>query len=180
MSIIQKGLIFLIQYLSIIGFVYFHTHDLDNDSKKQCYKYMHIVLFIVYLINLFYVLLLDYNFGRNAEVLVNYDKVNLELFKTIDLYIHGYQMGTVQFHSLFINIVGNFVLFMPMTYFLYYFFKSQRKWYVFFLTIAIIVLCVEVLQVIVCIGTGDIDDWLLNVSGAFLFYLLLSKKGFRK
>lgn len=40
---------------------------------------------------------------------------------------------------------------------------------------AIFVFVVELLQMLLLTGSCDIDDWILNVSGAVLGYLLLKK-----
>ena len=40
---------------------------------------------------------------------------------------------------------------------------------------AVFVLVVELLQMLLLTGSCDIDDWILNVSGAFLGYMLFKK-----
>ena len=37
----------------------------------------------------------------------------------------------------------------------------------------VLVFLIEILQVFLQTGTGDIDDWFLNVLGAFVLYVLL-------
>lgn len=177
MSLMQKIVLFLIQNLSIIGFAHFYLLGQDIDKRKRGIKYTHIVLFLIYCVNLFYVLFLDRDFGRHAITMSYQDylqfNVNLVPFETIMLFIRGYQRGVVSLETLLGNIIGNMVVFMPMTYFLLVFFKKQRKWHIFFITIIMIVLGVEILQVFLRIGSGDIDDLILNVIGAIIMFSII-------
>lgn len=170
---IQKIILVFIQSLAVIGFTYFHGLDKNKEVKKNCIYISHLILFIIYVANLGYILLFDPDFGRNTQNLVGYDLINLEWLHTIQLFIQGYQLGVLDLESILMNIVGNLIIFMPMAYFLPFFFQYQRKWYVFFITIAFLVLGIEVVQVLLKTGSGDIDDWFLNVVGAMLFYGLL-------
>lgn len=99
--------------------------------------------------------------------------VNLDPFETIHLFIRGYQKGVVTLEALLGNLLGNMLVFMPMAYFLPVLFPKLRKIRWFILTIIMMVLSVEILQVYLRIGSGDIDDFLLNVAGATLMYFLL-------
>lgn len=172
LSTIQKIILISIQMLSIIGWTYFHIIG-NKERKAYWVNLAHIIIFMIYITNLGYILLFDRDFGRNAQSLVGFDLINLELFKTIQLFINGYQLGVLDLESIFINIVGNLLIFMPMAYFLPFFFSKQRKWYVFLMTIAFIVFGIEVMQVLLKTGSGDIDDWFLNFIGAMLMYIVL-------
>lgn len=175
LSTVQKVIIITIQSLAVIGFTYFHIYDKDQKTKRNGIFIAHVIIFFIYIMNLGYVLLFDPDFGRNVENLVGYDLINLKWLRTIQLFIYGYQIGVLDLESILMNIVGNFVIFMPMAYFLPFFFRKQRKIYIFILTIAVIVLGVEVFQVLLRTGSGDIDDWFLNVLGAVFLYLILNK-----
>lgn len=181
-SLIQKMIMIGIQIISIIGFTHFHLIDKDEKMRKKGIVLAHRIVFIVYFLNLLYILFLDPDFGRymfqdmsSFEDYLRFN-VNLKPFESIMLFVNGYQRGAVSLEALLRNIVGNMIVFMPMAYFLPFFFKKQRKWYWFTLTIIFIVFIVEVLQVLLRLGSGDIDDLLLNVSGALLMYIVL--KGF--
>ena len=50
-------------------------------------------------------------------------------------------------------------------------FEKQRRTEIFLLTCVSIVAAVEILQFVTLSGSCDIDDLILNVSGAFLIYL---------
>lgn len=169
-TILQKILIVFVQVMSIIGFTFFHIYKKNQEKQKQGIYLAHIFIFMIYIINLGYVLLFDQDFGRNAQHLVGFDLVNLEFMRTIQLFIHGYQLGVLSLESIIMNILGNVVIFMPMAYFLPIFFKKQRKWYVFFITMSLLVANIEILQMILQTGSADIDDWFLNVIGVMSLY----------
>jgi Glycopeptide antibiotics resistance protein len=177
MSLPQKLILTCIQLLSIAGYTYFHLIDKDDYQKNKGVRKIYYVVFIMYCINLLYVLFFDRDFGRH-RLLISYGQyfqynVNFIPFHTIHLFIKGYQMGIVCMETLLRNILGNWIIFMPMAYFLPTLIQCQRKLSVFFITMILIVLSVEVTQVFFRIGSGDIDDVLLNVSGAIVMYIIL-------
>lgn len=141
--------------------------------QKKMVKQAHHVLFIIYLFNIIWILFLDKDFGRNYETLKQYPMMNFDIFATLRLFIHGYHIGALSLEKLCMNIVGNLIIFMPMAYFLPYYFQSQRHGFVFLWTMGIMVLSVEVIQVVMKTGTGDIDDFLLNMIGVIIFYVIL-------
>ena len=166
LTFVQKCVMLVIQMLSLVGWLNFEENDLKKYRIKQ-------FMFFLYVINLLYVLLWDRDFGRNEEVLRGFEHINLNLFHTIKLYVNGYKNGVVGLQSLMINLFGNFCLFMPMAYFLPVLFSKFKKWYIFLFVIMVLVFLIEILQVFLQTGTGDIDDWFLNVLGAFVLYVLL-------
>lgn len=184
-SLIQKMIMIGIQIISIIGYTHFHLIDKDEKMRKKGIVLAHRIVFIVYFLNLLYILFLDPDFGRymfqdmsSFEDYLRFN-VNLKPFESIMLFVNGYQREAVSLEALLRNIGGNMIVFMPMAYFLPFFFKSQRKWYWFTLTIIFIVFVVEVLQVLLRLGSGDVDDLLLNVFGALFMYIVLKCFAFR-
>lgn len=101
--------------------------------------------------------------------------VNLQPFYTIKNYfyvlMHG-NSGALVRHC-FINLVGNVLLFIPAGYLLPRVWKKQRKFFVFLFTCTGLILLVETVQLLTLLGSFDIDDLILNLSGMFLGYLLL-------
>jgi len=97
-----------------------------------------------------------------------HDRVNLELFKTIDIY----QTWGKQ-------ILGNFVMLLPLGIYLPLIYKSLRKTYNFFVVLLICFLVsvgIELLQLATSYRSTDIDDVLLNTLGGgvgFLIYQLI-------
>lgn len=69
------------------------------------------------------------------------------------------------------NLAGNIVLFIPLSFFLYSFGVTRRKKIV---AIALVTTAgIEAIQLFFHIGVPDIDDVLLNMTGAVLGILLL-------
>lgn len=68
------------------------------------------------------------------------------------------------------NVIGNMVLFIPMGFFLICLFPKVRAWsfkrYLF--TITAIIVGIELFQLFLMCGHCDIDDLILNLSGACL------------
>ena len=97
-----------------------------------------------------------------------HDRVNLEPFKTIDIY----QTWGKQ-------ILGNFVMLLPLGIYLPLIYKRLRKAYNFFVVLLICSLVsvgIEVLQLATSYRSTDIDDVILNTFGGsagFLIYQLI-------
>jgi glycopeptide antibiotics resistance protein len=71
-----------------------------------------------------------------------------------------------------INLVGNIVSFMPFAYFLPLLFKKQRHIIIFIITMVCIIVGVEIMQVVMQSGSGDIDDLILNMLGVLVVYIV--------
>lgn len=94
--------------------------------------------------------------------------INLQPFATINLYfklMRGDYSGALVRHA-FINLAGNVLLFVPLGIFLPGIWRRMRKFFAFFLTVAASVIVVELLQLLTLLGSCDIDDLLLNLTGA--------------
>ena len=106
-------------------------------------------------------------FARNNEY-INY---NLYPFKTIINTI----TGNYSFYFKFINILGNFFIYIPFSYFIPKLFPKINNWYKYLLTISIIVLLTEISQIIFKCGAFDIDNIILALTGNILCYKKLKK-----
>jgi len=97
-----------------------------------------------------------------------HDRVNLEPFKTIDIY----QTWGKQ-------ILGNFVMLLPLGIYLPLIYRRLRKAYNFFVVLLICFLvsvAIELLQLATSYRSTDIDDVILNTLGGgagFLIYQLI-------
>ena len=125
--------------------------------------------FGIYCFILIYILFLS----RGAMIHYSYAQyfrqfTNFIPFKTIIEYVQRYHNG---FRNLsVINLLGNFVLFMPMGALLpCVIHKLDRFWKVT-LTVLGMVVMVEIVQGILRVGSVDIDDVLFNVIGAMIGY----------
>jgi len=100
--------------------------------------------------------------------IVRHDRVNLEPFKTIDIYkTFGKQ------------VLGNFVMLLPLGIYLPLLYIRLRKAYTFFAVLWICFLVsvgIELLQLATSYRSTDIDDVILNTLGGgagFIIYLLI-------
>jgi len=81
------------------------------------------------------------------------------------------------------NIIGNVILFVPMGFFMLCLFPKARTWsfkkYMF--TMTAVILGIELFQLFFMCGHCDIDDLILNLSGACLGFVVtkqtLTRKG---
>ena len=135
-----------------------------NTTKRQKLGW---VLFILYLCFLAYFMFFSESFGR-TETDREY-AYNLVLFKEIGRYFRYYEV--LGFGLFMINIVGNIAAFIPFGFFLPIISKRSRLWYNTVMFGFIWSLMLETLQLILRVGSFDVDDMLLNTLGAAAGYL---------
>lgn len=152
-------------------------------------KYMWYLCFFLYLVFLSYLLFFSKDFARDRVDFLNTNdyieylhmqwkySVNLMPFETIRNMITVWNTWYMQYS--FINLIGNLVAFMPFAFFLKLLHKNMT-WKRFFLTMSIIIISVEIIQFFTLTGSMDIDDYILNITGAMLYYAILSIPFFRK
>ncbi len=123
-------------------------------------------LFVLYLIALYYFLFLAENYGHGAG---EYD-YNLVPFREIGRFIRYRDiLGT---RALVLNLAGNVIGFMPFGALLPLLMRSARRaWKIGILGLEIS-LVIELSQFLFQRGIFDVDDLILNTSGALLGYLL--------
>ncbi len=157
---------------------------------KKILKINLIIYFLIYSVTICTLTLFDEVFGRQGIVIIKWNKellnlytkysFNMILFKTINLFLSGYLKGIVNFKTFSMNIFGNLFIFMPYGIFLPLIFKKQEKFKNFFLSITLIVILIEILQFLTMSGSCDIDDLILNVTGAVIAFLIFKIKFLRK
>ncbi len=135
--------------------------------------------FIVYVLFLLYVLFLKYEYRMKmsfdflSKEHISYC-INLKPFYTIKRYLRAYFNHNVSIMTVLENLFGNFILFFPMSFFVLYKFRKISIFkYMIFLMLGIIL--IEGIQFLLMIGVADIDDLILNFSGAVISYLLIKK-----
>ena len=74
--------------------------------------------------------------------------------------------------SFLLNVIGNIVGFVPAGFFLPIVSRRSKKWYNTFLICFLFSLSVETVQLVFKVGSFDVDDIMLNVTGAVLGYIL--------
>ena len=102
------------------------------------------------------------------------ENINLKPLYTIKNYVNvilHYPESTYYRHCI-INLIGNVLMFIPAGFLLPRLFKPLRKFFPFLLMVLICILFVELLQLFALVGSFDIDDIILNLSGVLMGYLL--------
>lgn len=145
----------------------------NNRAMKIC-LWIYLVLFLSFFASL---TLFDASRGRNGgliiwnkELLKDYfeNYLNLIPFRTLI----GFFTKNRAIPSIIINIVGNIICLMPLGVLLPLISKKEESCKAFLITVSAVVITVELLQFVTFAGYCDIDDYILNVGGAFLMYLI--------
>lgn len=138
-------------------------------KKKQ---FIFLGMFVVYCLILIYVLFLDGRYKVYDMPLLEYIKhsVNFVPFRTITNYINNIHTGMINIDTILYNLIGNFLLFFPMSFLLPITFKRIDTLLKCIIVVFSSILLVEILQLTLQIGVFDIDDFILNLLGAFAGY----------
>ena len=156
----------------------FLTKYLNNNKPLKINLKVSLILYIFLLIDL---VIFDFERGEitlifNNESWQSYIDifVNLVPFKTIKRFFNAF--GRINSRYLIYNLLGNLICLMPLSLLLPKIYKAQNKFFIFTITILLTTLAIEVTQLITCTGFFDIDDIILNASGALIAYLILKIK----
>ena len=174
----------------IVGFFASFLLSIGQKSPERRYKIIKAAtafLFLAYMLVVLDFTLIDDSFGRDVSNLftlsgkekIDYIKNNTNFipFNTIRLFIEGYLKEYVTLPTLTENILGNLLVLSPFAFFMPIIFKKLNKTSVFLINIIAFVLIIELLQILFLTGSADIDDFILNVLGAFLTFKILKLKG---
>ena len=145
-------------------------------SESQIMKIAFAIFFLLYLLLLLTLTLFDPMFGRENGV----RSFNFIPFATILNYGKAMFTQSMNASAIVTNLLGNLVAFMPFALFLPMFFRKCEKYSVFLLTTAGSVMAIELLQLVLAVGSCDIDDLILNVFGAWVAFLILKIKPINK
>lgn len=139
-------------------------------KKKEANKLktIGILLFILYIIFLIYFLFFAESMGRTmCDREYTY---NLVLFKEIKRFIiYRKELGMI---AVFTNIFGNIICFIPFGSMLPLLSRKMRKMSLTTLVSFELSLVIEVTQLLLKVGSFDVDDLLLNTIGGLIGYLL--------
>lgn len=186
---LSTGLKIIIGALSAVsgyGASFFYCQSLN---EKKAYKFMRkflLLLFVFYIMILVDFTLIDDKFGRDIFKVFSWEssaysdylksRTNFIPFATVRLFINGYINSHLGLWDTVINLAGNFLIFMPLPFFLRIFRKKRLTAARMLAAVVLTVVSVEALQFIFLTGSCDIDDLILNTSGAMLSYYLITRK----
>jgi len=146
------------------------TYSLNTNDKQTRIKVLKFYL-------LFYIIaLLGFTFAnfRDSELLTSgiMEKgYNIIPFNTI---ISMFEPSIRLSFALY-NIIGNFLMLTPLSILLPMINDKFKKKQNYLFTIILIGLFIEITQQITKVGNLDIDDFILNISGSYIFYLIIFK-----
>lgn len=127
------------------------------------------ITFVIYCLVLFRLLFLELRTPIfNEEITLNIKGFNLVPFSSMAEYIEKAAEGKISVETAVFNIGGNLIAFFPMGCYLPCLFKPFKKILPFALIVLCLLIAVETVQLILRIGIWDIDDIILNYSGAML------------
>lgn len=183
----EKVILGVLVVISAYAAVCFRCIAEPNSARRQkLVRRQLFFIFLFYLIMLIDFTLIDDSLGRDifnvfnrgGEPLAEYIEKNTNLipFETVKLFINAFKNGYLSPAAVAENILGNIVAFMPLPFFVVCLFKHFDRWYSVLAAVLGSVLTVELMQLLFRTGSSDIDDVILNVSGAMLFYALLKNE----
>ena len=128
----------------------------DIQEKNQIRNFWLKILFIIYLL-----LLITILFLKNEYRMGEFEDININI--------------------VVINLATNLFLFAPMGFFIPILFdKKVKNIKQFGMVMVLITMLVEILQFITYSGSTDIDDIILNTTGAIIIYMLMKTKFVKK
>ncbi len=141
---------------------------------KKPLKIIVIITFAVYVMMIISVTFLGERHAlHNVSIIEHFiNRSNLIPFRTVSNYIRAIKNNIINYYIPIKNIVGNLLLFLPMSVFLACMIKKCRSLPINLLVIFTVLITVEALQIVTRLGSFDIDDLILNMLGALIGFAL--------
>ena len=173
-NLISSGVFIIIGGPLILGTILIIL-SLQIEKKRKIILLAESVILFIYAINIFL-----FVFGRSCiyginQGLLHYIKYDCQWipFKTIGFYISHLLSGQIERGQFIEELVGDFMMFMPLGFLFPAIFKNQKKWLYFLITLVSIFIIIKLLQYEFMIAFFDIDEFMLNMAGACLIYAVI-------
>lgn len=144
--------------------------DMTGKSKRIVQGVLWIVL-IGYTALLIYWMFAGFGRVRHEADGLRYNLVPFRTIKNYFIHFHHFNLTTWV-----INVFGNIGVFMPFGVLLPALFRRALRWYWFYAAFIAGLFVLELLQMLLHVGSFDVDDLILNSVGAlsayFLFYAI--------
>ena len=170
----------------ILGtYLYTRTQESRVDRRKTVH-FSFFTLFVFYCAILLGALIISrVDFQTFAQTKAAYWNnidlnTNFNPLETVRLYINAIKYDYIGMEIPLSNLVGNAMLFMPMAVFLPCLFRPMRRFWLFFLTMTLVLVTVEALQLLLACGSCDVDDVLLNLVGTLIVFAILKIPALRR
>lgn len=131
-------------------------------NKKLISKFSFLLIQIYSLIILYFTLMSEY-MGRTERGIHRY---NLIPFNEIGRFIK--YIDVVSVSGFLINICGNILVFAPLGFLIPLWNPKRRRWYYILRYSFLFSLCIELLQLYLCVGVFDVDDLIMNTIGGMI------------
>lgn len=173
-----SSLVFL---LLLCVFVYFGgfflSKYLNNNKPMKINLWIFLILYLFLLVDL---TLFNQSFNRMSNNFNDFKSyllknTNIIPFKTIFSYISKFD-SMYNTKDIMFNLIGNICAFMPIALLLPLLFKDKINFKKIIITLVLMILGVELLQLLLKVGRFDVDDFILNLLGAVILYLILNIK----
>ena len=139
----------------------------------------------IFLVYLGVMLWLLFGRGRGWDHSLSYQeilkaRINLKPFYTVGNYLSVvlHMPNSPYFRQCIIELTGNLLLFIPAGWLLPRIFQKMRRFFPFLLTTLCTVFLIEAIQLFTLLGTFDVDDVILNMTGiliGFICFTVLTK-----
>ena len=141
---------------------------------KKKYTILTKITFAIYLLIVVKFILLRYPVDQMLEWIRRgyYDvpmSINIIPFKTMAMYMKGEPTIKIAVR----NMVGNIIFFMPFGFLVPMILKEINSYKKIIIVSFAFSLSLEIAQIMIRVGSFDIDDLILNTAGAVLGYVLL-------
>jgi glycopeptide antibiotics resistance protein len=145
---------------------------------KKLIKIVFRISFILYIFVIISVLFLRPRGYVDDMTFIEYVKnsINIFPFKTISTYVKALYNGNMNIDIPLKNLGGNLILFLPMGIYLPLLTKKVNDIKSYSIFMVSLLFSVEVMQLITRRGSFDIDDFILNMLGAFLGFAIWKTK----
>lgn len=150
------------------------------ESAKRTMRRLCVFCFILYLhMLLSFTLASTYFYRPSSFAITDPEGFSLYLQTRVNL-IPFYTIKEISdvggFYTVIVNNLGNILALMPMGVFLPLIFFRQRRILMFVLTVTLCVILIETTQMLFLMGAWDIDDLMLNVTGAVIMFLVMRSR----
>jgi len=141
---------------------------------KKVFTGIIIISFLIYICVLYSVLFSRRGGTGFSMPTMQYLRFNANFipFKTIWTYFNMLTDGGAFTLIAIRNLVGNLFLFLPFGLYLPFFMRKMNRLSFFVFSVAGLIIVVEIMQGLIRRGSIDVDDLILNLSGALIGFVL--------
>ena len=177
-----KKVLFILLFLMIL-FAYIavriHMRRFPDSAPKTVRRFIWFCFLLFIHLLLSFTLSSSYFYRPSSFAFTDPEGFNVYLQNRVNL-IPFYTIREISdkssFYTVIINNIGNIVALMPMGVFLPLLFFRQRRIKMFILTTTFAVILIESTQMLFLMGAWDIDDLILNVTGAVIMFLIMRSR----